>query len=73
MLEIGGAGTLEQSLNAIRHGGHINIIGYMTGIEMGITVFPLIIKNANFTASEPVTERALKRSWPLWVNTGYSR
>ena len=48
VLEIGGAGTLENSLNAIRHGGHINIIGYMAGIDMGITVFPLIIKNANF-------------------------
>ena len=48
VLEIGGAGTLGNSLEAIRHGGHINIIGYMAGIEMGITVFPLIIKNANF-------------------------
>ena len=48
VLEIGGTGTLENSLQAIRHGGHINIIGYMAGIEMGITVFPLIIKNANF-------------------------
>ena len=48
VLEIGGTGTLENSLAAIRHGGHINIIGYMAGIDMGITVFPLIIKNANF-------------------------
>jgi NADPH:quinone reductase-like Zn-dependent oxidoreductase len=47
VLEIGGAGTLENSLAAIRHGGHINIIGYMAGVEMGITVFPLIIKSAN--------------------------
>ena len=48
VLETGGAGTLENSLAAIRHGGHINIIGYMTGVEMGITVFPLIVKGANF-------------------------
>ena len=48
VLEIGGSGTLPQSLEAIRHGGHINIIGYMAGVDMGITVFPLIIKNANF-------------------------
>ena len=47
MIEIGGTGTLENSLAAIRHGGHVNIIGYMAGVEMGITVFPLIIKNAN--------------------------
>ena len=25
----------------------MNVIGYMAGIDMGITVFPLIIKNAN--------------------------
>lgn len=47
VVEIGGTGTLENSLAAIRHGGHIAIIGYMAGVEMGITVFPLIIKNAN--------------------------
>lgn len=47
VLEIGGTGTMPQSLEAIRHGGHVNVIGYMAGIDMGITVFPLIIKNAN--------------------------
>lgn len=47
VIEIGGAGTLGNSLAAIRHGGHIAIIGYVTGIEMGISVFPLIIKNAH--------------------------
>jgi len=47
VLEIGGAGTLENSLTAIRHGGHIAIIGYLAGFDIGVTVFPLIIKNAN--------------------------
>jgi len=47
VLDIGGGGTLENSLEAIRHGGHINIIGYVAGIDMGVTVFPLIIKNAH--------------------------
>ncbi len=47
VIEIGGSGTLENSLTAIRHGGHVNIIGYVAGVDMGITVFPLIIKNAN--------------------------
>lgn len=46
VIEIGGTDTLENSLAAIRHGGHVNIIGYVTGIDMGITVFPLIIRNA---------------------------
>jgi NADPH:quinone reductase-like Zn-dependent oxidoreductase len=47
VLEIGGAGTMENSLAAIRHGGHIAIIGYVAGAEIGVTVFPLIIKCAN--------------------------
>jgi NADPH:quinone reductase-like Zn-dependent oxidoreductase len=47
VVEIGGAGTLPQSLAAIRHGGHVNVIGYMAGAAMDLTVFPLIIRNAN--------------------------
>ena len=47
VVEIGGAGTMAQSLAAIRHGGHINIIGYMAGVALDTTVFPLIIRNAN--------------------------
>jgi NADPH:quinone reductase-like Zn-dependent oxidoreductase len=47
VVEIGGAGTMAQSLAAIRHGGHVNVIGYMAGFDLGVTVFPLIIRNAN--------------------------
>jgi len=47
VLETGGTGTMAQSLQAIRHGGHIAVIGYMDGIELGTTVFPLIVKNAH--------------------------
>lgn len=47
VVEIGGAGTLAQSLAAIRHGGHVNVIGYMAGPALDITVFPLIIRSAN--------------------------
>jgi NADPH:quinone reductase-like Zn-dependent oxidoreductase len=47
VVEIGGAGTLPQSLAAIRHGGHVNVIGYMAGAALDLTVFPLIIRNAN--------------------------
>ena len=47
VLEIGGSGTMANSLTAIRHGGHIAVIGYMSGIDVGVTVFPLIIKCAN--------------------------
>ncbi|KGE03529.1 zinc-dependent alcohol dehydrogenase family protein [Pseudohaliea rubra] len=47
VVEIGGAGTLPQSLAAIRHGGHVNVIGYVAGAALDLTVFPLIIRNAN--------------------------
>jgi NADPH:quinone reductase-like Zn-dependent oxidoreductase len=47
VLEIGGTGTMENSLAAIRNGGHIAIIGYVAGADMGISVFPLIIKCAH--------------------------
>ena len=47
VLEIGGTGTLQQSIAAIRRGGHINIIGYLAGLDIGLTVYDLIMKNAH--------------------------
>jgi NADPH:quinone reductase-like Zn-dependent oxidoreductase len=47
VIEIGGTGTLPQSIAALRRGGHINIVGYLAGIEIGLTVFHLIERNAH--------------------------
>ena len=47
ILEVGGTGTLPQSLAALRRGGHINIIGYFAGIDIGLNVFHLIERNAH--------------------------
>jgi len=47
VIEIGGEGTLLQSITALRRGGHINVIGYLAGIGLGLTVFDLIERNAN--------------------------
>jgi NADPH:quinone reductase-like Zn-dependent oxidoreductase len=47
VLEIGGTGTLKQSIAAIRRGGHINVIGYLAGVDVGLTVYDLIMQNAN--------------------------
>jgi NADPH:quinone reductase-like Zn-dependent oxidoreductase len=47
ILEVGGSGTLPQSIAALRRGGHINIIGYFAGIEVGLNVFHLIERNAH--------------------------
>ena len=47
VIEIGGEGTLPQSIIALRRGGHINVIGYLAGIGLGLSVFDLIERNAN--------------------------
>ncbi len=47
VIEIGGTETLPQSIAALRRGGHINIVGYLTGIDLGLTVFHLIERNAH--------------------------
>lgn len=47
VLEIGGTGTLQQSIASIRRGGHINIIGYLAGLELGLSVVQMIERNAN--------------------------
>ncbi|MEE8527078.1 MAG: NAD(P)-dependent alcohol dehydrogenase, partial [Gammaproteobacteria bacterium] len=47
VIEIGGTGTLPKSIQAIRRGGHIPVIGYLAGAAIELTVFDLIIKNAN--------------------------
>ncbi len=47
VIEIGGEGTLPQSITALRRGGHINVIGYLAGIGLGLSVFNMIERNAN--------------------------
>lgn len=47
VIEIGGEGTLPQAITALRRGGHINVIGYLAGIGLGLSVFDLIERNAN--------------------------
>ena len=47
VIEIGGEGTLEQSIASIRRGGHINIIGYLAGYGLGLSVIHMIEQNAH--------------------------
>lgn len=47
VLDVGGTGTLAQSVAALRRGGHINVIGYFGGIDLGLNVFHLIERNAH--------------------------
>jgi len=47
VIEIGGTGTLRQSFAALKRDGHIAVVGYLAGIELGLTVFDLIERNAH--------------------------
>ncbi|MHC5541820.1 zinc-dependent alcohol dehydrogenase family protein, partial [Singulisphaera rosea] len=45
IVEVGGAGTLGKSLRAVRHGGHISLIGVLSGGSGDIPLFSALMKN----------------------------
>ena len=45
VIEVGGAGTLAQSLHAIRIGGHISLIGVLAGGRQELDVVPILMQN----------------------------
>jgi NADPH:quinone reductase-like Zn-dependent oxidoreductase len=45
VVEVGGAGTLAQSLKAVRMGGHVSMIGVLSGGGGQISLFPVLMKN----------------------------
>jgi NADPH:quinone reductase-like Zn-dependent oxidoreductase len=45
VIELGGAGTLQKSLEAVRYGGRVSLIGVLTGIEGQINPWPIIAKS----------------------------
>jgi len=44
VIEVGGPGTLEQSMEAARVGGHISVIGILTGVAGSLQVVPALLK-----------------------------
>lgn len=46
IVEVGGAGTLAQSVRAVAMGGHISMIGVLTGIQGEVPTAELFQKNA---------------------------
>jgi NADPH:quinone reductase-like Zn-dependent oxidoreductase len=44
VVEVGGVGTLAQSLRAVRPGGHISVIGVLTGGGGQVSLFPVLMK-----------------------------
>lgn len=50
ILEVGGPGTLGQSLASVAEGGHIAQIGVLTGFDApDVSLFPLVSKNATMS------------------------
>lgn len=50
ILEVGGPGTLGQSLASVAEGGHIAQIGVLTGFDApDVSLFPLVSKNATLS------------------------
>ncbi|MFT4101894.1 MAG: NAD(P)-dependent alcohol dehydrogenase [Burkholderiaceae bacterium] len=47
LLEVGGPGSFEQSLEAIRHGGQIKVIGYLGGAEGAANPLDIFRKQAH--------------------------
>jgi NADPH:quinone reductase-like Zn-dependent oxidoreductase len=44
VVEVGGAGTLPKSVRAVRHGGHIALIGVLSGAEAEFNPLPALMK-----------------------------
>ncbi len=50
VIEVGGPGTLEKSIASVAAGGHIALIGVLTGFGVfGGSLFPLVAKNATLS------------------------
>jgi NADPH:quinone reductase-like Zn-dependent oxidoreductase len=45
VIEVGGAGTLQQSLRAVRPGGHVAIIGILAGSAGEVNLLPVLMQN----------------------------
>lgn len=44
VVEVGGAGTFGKSLNSVRYGGSIKMIGVLSGVEARVSVIPILMK-----------------------------
>jgi NADPH:quinone reductase-like Zn-dependent oxidoreductase len=45
VVEVGGAGTLERSLKAVRIGGQVSVIGVLTGVSAPLPVTAILMKS----------------------------
>jgi len=45
VVEVGGAGTLDQSLKAVRVGGQVSVIGVLSGISTELNIIPILMQH----------------------------
>jgi NADPH:quinone reductase-like Zn-dependent oxidoreductase len=45
VIEVGGVGTLEQSIRCVRPGGQISLIGVLAGVEKPLNLTPVLMQN----------------------------
>jgi NADPH:quinone reductase-like Zn-dependent oxidoreductase len=68
VVEIGGAGTLPQSIKAVRVGGHISLIGVLAGFEGNVPTAALFSRNATLKGIT-VGSRAQQRDMIAAIET----
>lgn len=61
IVEVGGAGTLEQSLQAIRVGGRITLIGVLAGGAAELSIVPIFMKNVRIQGLLVGSRKAFER------------
>lgn len=68
IVEVGGSGTLAQSIRAIAMGGHISLIGVLTGVQGEVPTVELFQKNA-IVSGITVGSRAHQEDMVRAINT----
>lgn len=48
IIEVGGSGTFEQSVKAIRLGGQVSMVGALTGLQGGVEYLPMFLSQARY-------------------------
>ena len=61
LVEVGGAGTLAQSLQAIRVGGQISLIGVLAGGASELSIVPVFMKNVRIQGLLVGSRQAFER------------
>jgi NADPH:quinone reductase-like Zn-dependent oxidoreductase len=65
VVEVGGAGTLAQSLRAVRPGGQVSLIGVLSGGSGDVSLFPILMQNVRvqgITVGDRASFEAMNRA-----------